>query len=114
MHYSFYDRLFHRNFKMPLESELTKMLAMKDENGLPPFVEQRKEMIEVLFNSFVNQTGKSPDGVQVQRLANWLHLETLTDMHPDKVTREEYPIMNKRQLRSRHSREMMWKKRRKY
>lgn len=79
---------------------------MKTSLGEPLAIEERIIVIERLLDSYINQFGEVPKGNQIQRLANWLLLESLKNAHPDKVTREEYPIMTKRQLRARYRREM--------
>lgn len=88
-----------------LEEEITRLLAMKNADGAMPSLRVRKKVINALIDSFITQTGKTPPGAQVQRLANWLLYETLINRHPDKVSREAYPIMTKRQLRTRYRRE---------
>lgn len=102
---NFFDGCFVGDYKTRLGKEVTQIMALKTEDGIPPSVEVRKAIINAVFDAFIEQTGKSPDGVQVQRLANWLLLEDLTNNHPDKVTREDYPVLTKRQLRTRYHRE---------
>lgn len=59
-----------------------------------PSVEYRNEksgdMIERYFREFET---RPPDSV-VSRLATYILLDTLSDPHPDKMSREEYPIMS--------------------
>jgi len=105
-HKTYYTGRFTRKYKVAVEEETTKLLALVSSYGHPPTVEERVEIIERLFDAYVEQTGEVPDGNQVQRLANWIMFEGLTDPRPDKVTKEAYPIMTKRQLRTRHNREM--------
>jgi hypothetical protein len=101
----YYDGVFVANYKTRMDKEVTKLLSIIDENGQPPTIEIRNAAIEALFDAYIDQTGEVPDGVQVQRLGNWLLLEDMTNNHPDKVTREEYPFLTKRQLRTRYNRE---------
>ncbi|MDC3413920.1 hypothetical protein [Terrihalobacillus insolitus] len=105
MNKHFYDGIFIGNYKVRLEREVTKLLATLDDEGNPPTIEDRKKLIDALFDAYIDQTGEVPDGVQVQRLGNWLLLEEMKNNHPDKVTRQEYPFMTKRQLRTRYRRE---------
>jgi|SRR5699024_7691321 len=105
MYKDFYDGMFQDNYKEDFEIIVSKVLSIKKYNGEPPTVRERRYIIEALFEAFIEQTGEQPDGVQVQRLGNWLLLEDLTNSHPDKVTREEYPFLTKRQLRTRYFRE---------
>lgn len=102
----YYRGFFVRDYKRRFELEVSNLLSTVDEKGNPPSIEFRKKAISELFAAYVEQTGKTPDGVQVQRLGNWLLLEELTNNHPDKVTREEYPFLTKRQLHTRYNREM--------
>lgn len=80
-------------------------MALKIVDGVSPSLEVRKEIINALFYVSVGQTGKSSDGVQVQRLANWSLLKDLTDNHPGKVTQKEYPFFMKRQSKIQYHRE---------
>lgn len=93
------------NYKERMEEEVSRLLSLMDTNGSPPSIEARKSIIVALTDAYIEQTGKLPEGNQVQRLGNWLLLEYLTDNHPDKVTREDYPFLTKRQLRTRYRRE---------
>ncbi|WP_427036543.1 hypothetical protein [Cytobacillus pseudoceanisediminis] len=102
---NYFAGFFVGSFKSRLDKEVSKLLALKDENGQPPTIETRKQIIEALLDAYIEQTGNVPDGVQIQRMGNWLLLEDLTNNHPDKVTREPYPFLTKRQLRTRYNRE---------
>ncbi len=89
------------NYKETFENEVSKLLETEPE----PALKIRIQLSEALCDAYVNETGNIPDGVQLNRLANWLLLKELKDRHPDKVTRAKYPILSKRQLRVRHKRE---------
>lgn len=80
---------------------VSRFLSMQP---VPP-LKDRIEAIEVLTEAYINQTGEVPQGVQLNLLGNWLLYEVLSNPCPDKVTNEEYPVMNKRQLKLRHRRE---------
>lgn len=62
---------------------------------------QRKQAIHELTNAYVKDVGKAPDGSALERLANVILHEELTDPRPDKMTLEEYPIMSERQYAKR-------------
>lgn len=62
---------------------------------------QRKQLIHELTNAYVKHVGKTPDGRLLERLANVLLHEELTDKRPDKMTLEEYPIMSDSQYERR-------------
>lgn len=102
---SFYNGFFGGEYKDRFDGEVSKTLAMVDEEGNPPSIPTRVKIINAMFDAYIEQTGEVPDGVQVQRLANWMLFEDLTNNHPDKVTREPYPFLTKRQLRTRYNRE---------
>lgn len=101
----FYTGAFVGNYKVRCEREVSSLLSLLDSEGNPPSLKYRIEAIDVLFDAYIEQTSEVPDGVQVQRLGNWLLLEDMTNNHPDKVSREEYPFLTKRQLRTRYNRE---------
>lgn len=101
---TFYAGRFTGDYKETFNEMVTNLLSLQEE-GASPSIESRKVIIEIMTDEYIKQTGQTPDGVQVQRLANWLLLEDLSNNHPDKVTREEYPFMTKRQLRTRYHRE---------
>ncbi len=61
----------------------------------------RMQMVEDLTDAYVEQTGKTPDGPLLERLANVILHEELSDSHPDKMTLEEYPIMSERMYKVR-------------
>lgn len=101
-----FDGLFIGDFKEEFSKQVTKLLKTVDDEGNPPDIPTRIRIIEAIFDAYIEQTGYVPDGAQVQRLANWMLLEDLTNNHPDKVTREPYPFLTKRQLRTRYNREL--------
>lgn len=103
---AYYDGMFAHNYNERIDKEVTAILKLVDEEGVAPSHEIRNEIIETVFDAFIAQTKKVPSGVQVQRLANWLLLEEMTNNHPDKVSNTEFPFMTKRQLRTRYRREM--------
>lgn len=96
--------LFIKDYKEKFKREVSNLLSLNI-NGKAPLIEDRKYLINQLLNAYIEQTNEVPDGAQLNLLANWLLLEDLKNKHPDKVTRQEYPIMNKRQLRIRYKRE---------
>ena len=53
--------------------------------------------------------GELPEPKQLERLADLLLYEELSNTHPDKMAREEYPIMSEHQLSRRHSGEVSMK-----
>lgn len=99
----YYDGMFsdsecNENFK-EMVARFTKM------KPIPP-LDFRRVAIKVISDAYIDQTGEVPNGVQLNLLGNWILAEDITDPHPDKVTNTEFPVMNKRQLRLRHNREV--------
>lgn len=69
----------------------------------------RAKEIKSLTDAYVETVGERPGPKQLERLADLLLHEELTDPRPDKMTREEYPIMSDHQLSRRHSGEVSMK-----
>lgn len=67
-------------------------------------VKDRSERISEI-KSWLNAQERQPDPSELERLADYILREELTDSHPDKVTREEYPILSETQLSRRHAKE---------
>jgi hypothetical protein len=65
----------------------------------------RMLIIENLTDCYVAATGERPEGAELERLTNAILHEELTDMHPDKITRNEYPFMSEWQFDGRHGNE---------
>lgn len=61
--------------------------------------------IAALTDSYINAYGKWPESEQLDRLADCYMYEIFSDRHPDKVTRNEYPILSHVQLQRRRDRE---------
>ena len=63
--------------------------------------EQRIERVSELTEAYYEHVGKHADSNVLERLASLILYEELTDPHPDKMTREEYPIMSDSQREER-------------
>ncbi|NLS42520.1 hypothetical protein EYH65_20465 [Bacillus subtilis] len=63
--------------------------------------QERIEEIMALVNAYYDSTGEQPDVAALDRMTNIIIHEELSDSHPDKVTRTEYPIMSDEQLARR-------------
>lgn len=57
----------------------------------------RMFIVEKMTDAYIEQTGLRPDGVILERLANVVLHEELSDKRADKMTLEEYPIMSDHQ-----------------
>src|SRR5690625_1844629 len=64
------------------------------EKGAKPAPNKRIENADALIEDYNEQHGKRPPASVLSRLATYVLLDTLTDSHPDKMSREEYPIMS--------------------
>jgi hypothetical protein len=71
--------------------------------------EVRIAVIDEAVEAWFRETGEMPDGMQLERLADLILHEELTDTHPDKVTRAEYPFFSETQFDERHRAEASFK-----
>jgi len=65
----------------------------------------RIELIRKVTDDYTAANGKRPDNDVLERLTDAVLNEELSDPHPDKVTREEYPFFSEHQLEVRAARE---------
>jgi len=65
----------------------------------------RMQIVEDLTEQYFEAAGDWPDGKTLEKLTDAILSEELTDMHPDKITRAEYPFMSDWQLDARHENE---------
>ena len=66
--------------------------AKKAGASIPP--NKRIENADAIVEHYVEANGKRPPASVLSRLATYILLDTLSDSHPDKMAREEYPIMS--------------------
>lgn len=66
---------------------------------------ERMAAVQALIDRYIEANGEVPDRAQLERLTDYILREELTDRHPDKITRNEYPFMSTWQLELRHDRE---------
>ncbi|MGG1152353.1 hypothetical protein [Bacillus wiedmannii] len=81
----------------------------KESQGTISNRDVRTEEIKSLTDAYVEAVGERPEPKQLERLADLLLYEELSNTHPDKMAREEYPIMSDHQLSRRHSGEVSMK-----
>jgi hypothetical protein len=80
-------------------------LYTKTKAGLLPR-EARFKAVEALVDKYVDTNGKTPEVTQLDRLSTLCLYEEITNPHPDKMTREEYPILSDTQQEERHGDEV--------
>jgi hypothetical protein len=95
------------DYKAQLHEDITNLQAETRRGELPR--ELRMVKIEQLTEEYFANTGEMPDSVALERLANLCLHEELTDPHPDKVTRTEYPFLSEHQFEERHKSEASFK-----
>jgi len=61
----------------------------------------RFAVIERLVDEYIAKNGKRPEPEQLDRLATLCLYEEMKDSHPDKMSREEFPIMSDEQYARR-------------
>lgn len=83
---------FSGDFKGKLHDIITDNTELMKETPR----EERMKAMDELIDDYVEQTGERPDGSTLERLANLVLHEELSDSHPDKMTREETPILSDR------------------
>ncbi|EJQ06651.1 hypothetical protein ABHP49_004765 [Bacillus cereus] len=99
------------DYKMQFETYVNKLIITHRESDSEAISNRdvRAEEIKSLTDAYVGTVGERPESKQLERLADLLLYEELHDTHPDKMTREEYPIMSEHQLSRRHSGEVSMK-----
>lgn len=70
----------------------------------------RMQEVDALIHRYVEMTGSKPSPAKLQKLTDYILWEELSDPHPDKVTREAYPILSEGQLQLRYRKEasLIW------
>jgi hypothetical protein len=65
----------------------------------------RIQIIDDLTENYREAAGDWPDARTLEHLTDAILCEELTDMHPDKISRTEYPFMSDWQIDARHENE---------
>lgn len=66
---------------------------------------ERMAAVHALTEAYIDSVGVAPDPAEVERLTDYILREELTDRHPDKIARDEYPFMSDWQLGRRENHE---------
>lgn len=73
---------------------LNALLRKHKKEGRPVCATERIDHVNELTEAYFAQVGIMPKEAALERLSYIILFDELTDNHPDKVTREEYPIMS--------------------
>lgn len=90
-----------------LNDKIDDIRARTKAGNLPR--EERITEVDRAIEEYFAKTGNMPDDKALERLADLLLYEELTDAHPDKVAREEYPFFSESQFDERHRKEASFK-----
>lgn len=88
------------DYKAAFERAVTDLIdaAIEDRN-------ERIAAVQALIDEYISAIDEYPEGVELERLADYLLYEDLEgDMRTDKIT-DEYPILSERQMARRYERE---------
>jgi hypothetical protein len=84
------------DYKAKLHDDITELQAETKRGELPR--EVRLGRIEQLTEDYYAKTGEMPDGIALERLADLILYEELTDSDRMKVRNNEYPILSEYQF----------------
>ncbi|WJX07520.1 hypothetical protein [Bacillus cereus] len=99
------------DYKTQFETYVTTLITNRRESDSGAISNRyvRTKEIKSLTDAYVGTVGERPESKQLERLADLLLYEDLSNTHPDKMTLAEYPIMSDHQLSRRHSGEVSMK-----
>lgn len=95
------------DYKTKLHEDITELQMATKRGELPR--EVRLVKIEQLTEEYYVKTGELPDAKALERLSDLCLYEELSDPHPDKVTRTEYPFFSETQFEERYKSEASFK-----
>lgn len=70
-------------------------------------VEERNILVQKYLDTYEQLMGGKPSPQRLSELADFILAEELANPHPDKVTREEYPILTSKQLLRRQKKTVL-------
>lgn len=99
------------DYKTQFETYVNTLITTRRESDSDAISNRdvRAREIKALTDTYVGTVGEQPEPKQLERLADLMLYEELSNAHPDKMAREEYPIMSDHQLSRRHSGEVSMK-----
>ncbi|MDR7001580.1 hypothetical protein J2Y67_004053 [Neobacillus niacini] len=92
------------NYKTELHEAITQLQQATRRGEMPR--EVRLGRIDGLIEDYFAKTGEMPDAVTLERLADLILHEELTDNNEHKISHTEYPFLSERQFDRRDSREV--------
>jgi hypothetical protein len=92
------------DYKTKLHEDITQLQTETKRGELPR--EVRLVKIEQLTEEYFAKTGEMPDAVALERLADLVLYEELTDSNEHKISQTEYPFLSERQFDRRDNREV--------
>lgn len=84
------------DYKAEFEREVNELIDQNIEDR-----QERIKAIAALVDDYSLYIGEAPDPVQLERLADYILREELTDKNPYKVSHNEYPIFSESQIKRR-------------
>ncbi|PHD57687.1 hypothetical protein [Bacillus wiedmannii] len=99
------------DYKMQFESYVNTLIMSLRESDSSAISNRdvRAKEIKSLTDAYVEAVRERPEPKQLERLTDLMLYEELSNTHPDKMAREEYPLMSDHQLSRRHSGEVSMK-----
>lgn len=91
------------DYKSAFSAAVSDLIAANRANPIPR--SERIALIGALTDEYVASTGERPDVAELERLADAILYEELTDQRRDKISGVEYPFMSEWQLAVRQNRE---------
>jgi hypothetical protein len=92
------------DYKTKLHEDITEMQKATKRGELPR--EVRLVKIDALVEDYFAKAGEMPDAVTLERLADLVLYEELTDSNEHKISQTEYPFLSERQFDRRDNREV--------
>lgn len=92
---------------MNYRTEFTERVdaMMKAEEVKP--TEVRVAEVDALLEEYYDVTGDKPNAATLEKLGNYLLLDTLRDRNPHKVKHNEYPVYSKYQQKYRRNQQIL-------
>ncbi|QYG88328.1 hypothetical protein [Bacillus atrophaeus] len=89
--------------KTLLHEMITDMYTRTKEGNMSRL--DRIEEITALADAYFDAVGEHPETKALERMANLVLYEELSDPHADKMTRDEYPFLSESQFDERYKKE---------